>query len=47
MSGRARWARSTSRLKADSFMYFTLRDGRIAQQENYDCFHPLDGADAE
>ena len=29
-----------SRLRADSSMHFTLRDGRIARQENYDCFHP-------
>jgi ketosteroid isomerase-like protein len=27
-------------LRADSSMHFTLRDGRIARQENYDCFHP-------
>jgi hypothetical protein len=26
-------------------MHFTLRDGRIAHQENYDCFHP--NSDAE
>ena len=38
--------RAGSCLKADGFMYFTLRDGRIAHQENYDCFHPHDGADA-
>ena len=31
--------RAGSRLRADSFMHFTLRDGRIAHQENYDCFH--------
>jgi ketosteroid isomerase-like protein len=36
-----------SYLRADSFMHFTLRDGRIAHQENYDCFHPHAGADAE
>jgi ketosteroid isomerase-like protein len=29
-----------SRIRADSFMHFTLRDGRILHQENYDCFHP-------
>ena len=27
-------------IRADSFMHFTLRDGRIVHQENYDCFHP-------
>jgi ketosteroid isomerase-like protein len=26
-------------LKADSSMHFTLRDGRILRQENFDCFH--------
>src|SRR5688572_21005225 len=26
-----------ARLRADSFMRFTFRDGRIAGQENYDC----------
>jgi ketosteroid isomerase-like protein len=39
--------RAGSCIRADSFMHFTLRDGRIAQQENYDCFHPQPGADAE
>jgi ketosteroid isomerase-like protein len=29
------------RMTADSSMHFTLRDGRIARQENYDCFHPV------
>jgi ketosteroid isomerase-like protein len=29
-----------ARLRADSFMRFTFRGGRIARQENYDCFHP-------
>jgi ketosteroid isomerase-like protein len=28
-----------SRLRADSSMYFTFRDGLIVRQENYDCFH--------
>jgi ketosteroid isomerase-like protein len=28
-----------SRMRADSSMHFTVRDGRIAWQENYDCFH--------
>ena len=32
--------RAGSCIRADSFMHFTLRDGRIAHQENYDCFHP-------
>ena len=35
-----------ARLRADSSMYFTLRGGRIARQENYDCFH-VQGADDE
>jgi ketosteroid isomerase-like protein len=39
--------RAGSCIRADSFMHFTLRDGRIANQENYDCFYPHDGADAE
>jgi ketosteroid isomerase-like protein len=39
--------RAGSCLRADSFMYFTLRDGRIAHQENYDCFHAHDGANTE
>ncbi len=29
-----------ARLRAESSMHFTLRDGRIARQENFDCFHP-------
>jgi ketosteroid isomerase-like protein len=28
-----------SELRADSSMHFTLRDGRILRQENFDCFH--------
>ena len=32
--------RAGSCIRADSFMHFTLRGGRIAHQENYDCFHP-------
>jgi ketosteroid isomerase-like protein len=28
-------------LRADCSMFFTLRDGLIAEQENYDCYHPL------
>jgi ketosteroid isomerase-like protein len=35
-----------ARLRADSSMHFTIRDGRIARQENYDCFH-VQGADDE
>jgi ketosteroid isomerase-like protein len=30
-----------ARLRADSAMFFTLRDGRIHRQENFDCFAPL------
>jgi ketosteroid isomerase-like protein len=26
-------------LRADSCMVFTVRDGRIHRQENYDCYH--------
>jgi ketosteroid isomerase-like protein len=37
--------RAGSCIRADSFMRFTLRDGRIAQQENYDCFHPQAAAE--
>jgi ketosteroid isomerase-like protein len=37
--------RAGSCIRADSFMHFTLRDGRIAHQENYDCFHPHSGAE--
>ena len=39
--------RAGSCIRADSFMHFTLRDSRIAHQENYDCFHPHADADAE
>jgi ketosteroid isomerase-like protein len=28
-------------IEADSSMHFTVRDGRITHQENYDCFHPF------
>jgi ketosteroid isomerase-like protein len=38
--------RAGSCIRADSFMHFTLRDGRIAHQENYDCFHAHSDADA-
>ena len=27
-------------LRADCSMFFTVRDGRIAVQENFDCYHP-------
>jgi ketosteroid isomerase-like protein len=37
--------RAGSCIRADSFMHFTLRDGRIAHQENYDCFHPHSDAE--
>jgi hypothetical protein len=23
-------------------MVFTVRDGRIREQENYDCYHPVE-----
>ena len=29
-------------LRADCCMVFTVRDGRIRVQENYDCYHPVD-----
>jgi ketosteroid isomerase-like protein len=32
-----------ARLRADSAMFFTLRDGRIHRQENFDCFAALPG----
>jgi ketosteroid isomerase-like protein len=28
-------------LRADCSMFFTVRDGRIAAQENFDCYHPV------
>jgi ketosteroid isomerase-like protein len=28
-------------LRADCSMFFTLRDGLIAAQENFDCYHPV------
>jgi ketosteroid isomerase-like protein len=37
--------RAGAPIRADSFMHFTLRDGRIAHQENYDCFHPQSDAE--
>jgi ketosteroid isomerase-like protein len=30
-----------TQLRADCCMVFTLRDGRIVRQENYDCYHPV------
>jgi len=29
-------------LRADCCMVFTVRDGRIHEQENYDCYHPVE-----
>jgi ketosteroid isomerase-like protein len=29
-------------LRADCCMVFTVRDGRISHQENYDCYHPVE-----
>jgi ketosteroid isomerase-like protein len=29
-------------LRADCCMVFTVRDGRIVRQENYDCYHPVE-----
>ena len=31
-------------LRADCCMVFTVRDGRIREQENYDCYHPVEVA---
>jgi ketosteroid isomerase-like protein len=31
-----------SELRADCCMVFTVRDGRIRAQENYDCYHPVE-----
>jgi ketosteroid isomerase-like protein len=33
-------------LRADCCMVFTVREGRIAGQENYDCYHPVEVAAA-
>jgi ketosteroid isomerase-like protein len=30
-------------LRAECSMFFTVRDGRIAGQENFDCYHPALG----
>jgi len=32
--------RAGTELRADSSMFFTVRDGRIVAQENFDCYHP-------
>jgi ketosteroid isomerase-like protein len=32
--------RAGTELRADSTMFFTVRDGRIAGQESFDCYHP-------
>ena len=29
-------------LRADCCMVFTVRDGRVLEQQNYDCYHPVD-----
>ena len=29
-------------MRAECCMLFTVRDGRIVEQDNYDCYHPLD-----
>jgi ketosteroid isomerase-like protein len=34
--------RAGTPLRADSAMWFAVRDGRIVRQETYDCFHPPD-----
>jgi hypothetical protein len=44
---RARWTGtlvSGAKITASFSMHFTLRDGLIWRQENYDCFDPLPGA---
>jgi ketosteroid isomerase-like protein len=44
---RARWTgtlTSGPTLSASFAMHFTLRDGRIWRQENFDCFDPLPGS---
>jgi ketosteroid isomerase-like protein len=37
------WAAGTD-LRAECCMVFTVRDGRILRQENYDCYHPVEVA---
>jgi len=32
--------RAGTELRAECSMFFTVRDGRIAAQENFDCYHP-------
>jgi hypothetical protein len=47
VSTRARWSgelTSGATLSASFAMHFTLRDGRIWRQENFDCFDPLPGS---
>jgi ketosteroid isomerase-like protein len=29
-------------LRADCCMVFTVRDGRVLEQESYDCYHPVE-----
>jgi hypothetical protein len=36
--------RAAAHLRADCSMFFTVRDGRIAGQENFDCYHPVAAA---
>jgi ketosteroid isomerase-like protein len=31
-------------LRADCCMVFTVRDGRVLDQQNYDCYHPVEVA---
>jgi ketosteroid isomerase-like protein len=33
--------RAGSTLRARLAMFFTVRDGRVFRQENYDCYEPL------
>jgi ketosteroid isomerase-like protein len=37
------WPAGTE-LRAECCMVFTVRDGRILRQENYDCYHPVEVA---
>jgi ketosteroid isomerase-like protein len=39
------WPAGTE-LHAECCMVFTVRDGRIAHQENYDCYRPVEAAAA-
>jgi ketosteroid isomerase-like protein len=36
--------RAATHLRADCSMFFTVRDGRIAGRENFDCYHPVAAA---